>query len=55
MISRNPDSDSDTSERTGKVTIGNKVYEFDYGGTQIGDNLAKKMAKAKVFEFMEHL
>ena len=55
LISSNPDSDSDTSERMGKITIDGKVYEFAYGGTMNGDNKAKKLARIKVFEFIDKL
>lgn len=55
LISRNPDSDSDTSERTGKLTIQDKEYEFAFGGTMEGDNKAKKLAKIKVFELINSL
>ncbi|PHS09227.1 MAG: palmitoyl-CoA hydrolase [Kordia sp.] len=55
LISRNPDSNSDTSERVGKMTINNKVYEFDFGGTMNGDNTAKKLAKVEVLNFINSL
>lgn len=55
LISRNPDSDSDTSERTGRITINGKDYQFDFGGTMEGDNKAKKLAKKKVIEFINGL
>jgi dienelactone hydrolase len=55
LISGNPDSNSDTSERKGKMTINNKVYEFDFGGTINGDNTAKKLAKTEVLKFVSNL
>jgi len=55
LISLNPDSDSDTSVRTGKITINGQDYEFAYGGTMDGDNKAKKLARIKVFEFIDKL
>ena len=55
LISGNPDSNSGTSERKGKMTINNKVYEFDFGGTINGDNTAKKLAKTEVLKFVSNL
>ncbi len=55
LISRNPDSDTDTSERTGEINIDGKTYEYDFGGTMIGDNIAKKSAKIEVFRFINNL
>ncbi|NPD47185.1 hypothetical protein HNS40_16540 [Lentimicrobium sp. S6] len=55
LISRNPDSESDVSIRKGQMNINGKDYEFDFGGTMEGDNLAKNQARVKVFEFLADL
>jgi dienelactone hydrolase len=53
LISGNPESDSD--ERTGKMTIQNKQYSFEYGGTKEGDYKAKQDAKIRVLRLIETL
>ncbi len=53
LISSNPDFDSDTSERNSKLNVNGKSHEFSFGGTQAGDNKAKKLARIKVFEFID--
>src|SRR5699024_9809025 len=53
LISGNPESDSD--ERTSKMTIQNKQYSFEYGGTKDGDYKAKQDAKIRVLKFIETL
>jgi uncharacterized protein len=53
LISGNPESNS--NERTGKMTIQNKQYSFEYGGTNDGDYKAKQDAKIKVFKLIEAL
>lgn len=55
LISRNPESDSDTEIRRGEMNLDGKTYTFEFGGTQAGDNAAKKQAKAKVLAFVEGL
>ena len=55
LISRNPENDNDTKERFGKMRLDGKDYTFSFGGTQEGDNLAKKDAKKKVILFLERL
>jgi len=55
LISRNPENDDDTSERMGKMTLNGKQHTYHFGGTQEGDNFAKKDAKIKVFAFLENL
>jgi dienelactone hydrolase len=55
LISRNPENDSDTEERKGSMKLNGKKYSFDFGGTQEGDNQAKKDAKTQVFAFLERL
>lgn len=55
LISRNPENDNDTKARTEKMKLDGKDYSFSFGGTQEGDNLAKKDAKTKVFTFLESL
>ena len=53
LISSNPESHSD--ERTGKMTIQDKQYVFEYGGTNDGDFKAKQDAKIRVFKLIENL
>ena len=55
LISRNPDSESDVSVRTGQLNINGIDYEFDFGGTMEGDNKAKKQARLKVFELLDKM
>ena len=55
LISRNPDSDSHTAIRKGKMNIDGEEYEFDFGGTMEGDNLAKNLARIRLFRFFENL
>ena len=51
LISSNPESNS--GFRTGKINIDGKDYEFEYGGTNEGDNKAKQDAKIRLFDFLE--
>lgn len=53
LISSNPESRSEN--RTGEMTINNKIYQFEYGGTDPGDYTARQAAKVVVFEFIEKL
>ncbi len=55
LISRNPENDTDTEDREGSMKLEGKEYFFEFGGTQAGDNLAKKDAKTRVFAFLESL
>ena len=55
LISRNPDSNSNASNRKGKMTINNKEYKYPFGGTMEGDNSAKILARIEVFKFIEQL
>ncbi|MEX1188721.1 MAG: acyl-CoA thioester hydrolase/BAAT C-terminal domain-containing protein [Bacteroidia bacterium] len=55
LISSNPDSESDTDQRTGEIRLGEKEYEYSFGGTQVGDNAAKVDAKQKVIDFINKL
>lgn len=52
LISSNPDSQSDTDQRTGELKLGEKEYDYSFGGTQKGDNAAKADAKLKVLAFI---
>ncbi|MFK7905337.1 MAG: acyl-CoA thioester hydrolase/BAAT C-terminal domain-containing protein [Chitinophagales bacterium] len=53
LISSNPEAGSDF--RTGKMNINGKDYEFEYGGTNEGDNKAKQDAKIRFFDFIGKL
>ena len=53
LISSNPESNS--NERIGQITIENQKYKFEYGGTNEGDNKAKRDAKIKVLKLIENL
>lgn len=53
LISSNPESNSEY--RTGNFNINGQDYEFEYGGTNDGDNKAKQDAKIKVMEFIEKI
>lgn len=53
LISSNPESRSEI--RTGEMTINNKIYQFEYGGTDQGDYAARQAAKTAVFEFINKL
>lgn len=55
LISRNPENDNDTEDRTGTMQLNGTEYFFQFGGTQEGDNLAKKDAKERVFTFLKEL
>lgn len=53
LISGNPESKNE--ERTGKMTIKGKQYDFKYGGTNEGDFKAKKDAKNRVLELISNI
>lgn len=53
LISGNPEKSSDI--RTGKMNIDGKDYEYEYGGTMEGDNIAKKDANERLMEFIEKI
>jgi len=53
LISGNPESNNE--ERTGKMNIQGKQYEFRYGGTNEGDYKAKQDAKNRVFELISNI
>ena len=50
LIAANPEVPS--SIRVGNMTIEDKDYEFEYGGTNEGDHAARQAAKSEVIEFM---
>lgn len=53
LISTNPETKS--AERTGKMIIAGKEYEFEFGGTNKGDYSAKQDAKNKLIQFINEL
>lgn len=53
LISGNPNFTS--SEKTGRMTVNGKEYEFELGGTMEGDQKAQLDAQIKVFEFISNL
>jgi dienelactone hydrolase len=53
LISSNPNNPS--SIRHGKMAIGGKSYEFNFGGTEAGDLEAQKDAAQRVFKFLSRL
>jgi pimeloyl-ACP methyl ester carboxylesterase len=53
LISSNPEMNSDF--RTGKMNINGKDYEFEFGGTNEGDQKAKQDAKIRLLEFIEKI
>lgn len=53
LISSNPEINSDF--KTGKMNINGKDYEFEFGGTNEGDQKAKQDAKIRLLEFMEKI
>ena len=53
LISSNPEVLS--TIRLGTINIGGKDYEFEYGGTNEGDQAARKNAKVKVLDFIEKM
>lgn len=53
LISSNPERNSDI--RSGKISIGGKEYEFEYGGTLEGDKKAKLDAKMRLIDFVENI
>lgn len=55
LISTNPDAEDDVDNRSGSMVIDGKTYKYQFGGTKEGDIAAKKMAKVKLFEFLEQL
>jgi len=50
LISRNPEQKTDL--RTGKINLGGREFEYEFGGTDDGDYKAKKDAKMKLMEFL---
>lgn len=53
LISGNPDSNSE--QRTGTMTINNKQYSYEYGGTNEGNFKAKQNARSEVMKLIESL
>lgn len=53
LISSNPEIQS--NNRTSKMVIEGKEYEFEFGGTNEGDHKAKQDAKAKLIQFINGL
>lgn len=53
LISSNPNNPS--SIRQGKMDIGGKSYEFNFGGTETGDMEAQKDAAQRIFKFLSKL
>lgn len=53
LISGNPESAEE--ERTGKMNIQGKQYDFEYGGTNEGDFKAKQDSKKRVFELISNI
>lgn len=53
LISGNPGSK--TEERTGKMIIQGKQYDYRYGGTSEGDYKAKQDAKRRVLELISNI
>lgn len=53
LISANPEVLS--SIRVGTMTIKDKEYEFEYGGTNEGDHAARQAAKSEVLEFLRRM
>lgn len=53
LISGNPESNSE--QRTGKMSIQDEQYTFEYGGTNEGDFKAKQDAKVRVFQLITNL
>lgn len=53
LISSNPNNPS--SIRQGKMDIGGKSYDFNFGGTESGDRKAQKDAAKRVFQFLSKL
>ncbi|WP_115462141.1 acyl-CoA thioester hydrolase/BAAT C-terminal domain-containing protein [Winogradskyella aurantiaca] len=51
LISRNPEQKTDI--RTGKINLGGREFEYEFGGTDSGDYKAKKDAKMKLMEFLK--
>jgi len=53
LISGNPESNNE--DRTGKMNIQGKQYDFEYGGTNEGDYKAKQDAKNRVLELIANI
>ena len=51
LISGNPEQK--TGLRTGKINLGGREFEYEFGGTDGGDYKAKKDAKIKLMEFLD--
>ena len=51
LISRNPEQKTDL--RTGKINLGGREFEYEFGGTDRGDYKAKKDAKMRLMEFLK--
>lgn len=50
LISGNPEQKTDL--RTGKINLGGREFDYEFGGTDGGDYKAKKDAKIKLMEFL---
>ncbi len=53
LVSTHPNISSGI--RTGKLKVNNKEYDFDFGGTDEGDQKAKLDAQEKIFKFIDDL
>ena len=53
LVSGNPNNPS--SIRQGKMVIGGKSYDYNFGGTETGDMEAQKDAAQRVFNFLSKL
>lgn len=53
LISTNPETNSNS--RTGIMNIKGKGYEYEFGGTNKGDSIAKVNAKIKLMEFLKKI
>ncbi len=53
LISSNPEVAS--TVRIGNMKVGDKEYEFEYGGTDEGDHAARQAAKLKVLAFIKNI
>lgn len=53
LISRNPEQR--TALRTGKINLGGREFEYEFGGTDSGDYQAKQEAKMRLMEFLKKI
>lgn len=53
LISSNPNVPP--SMRQGKMEIGGKSYDYNFGGTENGDMAAQKDASIRVFKFLSKI